>query len=75
MSFTKSMTDEQLLDVVKAMDNASKLLDRRFEGDDDAIVKLMVDLDLSQNLANKALITGEVLRECLHRGLQMARGN
>jgi hypothetical protein len=32
-------------------------------------------LGLSQNLANKVMINGEVLRECAHRGLQIPRSN
>lgn len=73
--FARAMSDAELFAVVKAMDNASKKLDRRFEGDDDALVELMNRLNLPQDIASKALITGEVLRECVHRGLSMPRGN
>ncbi|MDW9481873.1 hypothetical protein GOB57_24805 [Sinorhizobium meliloti] len=73
--FARAMSDAELLAVVKAMDSASVRLDRRFEGDDDALVQLMDRLALPQDIASKALITGEVLRECVHRGLSMPRGN
>jgi len=75
IDFAKKMSEAELLDVIKAMDNCAKPLARRFEGDDTAIVELMVRLNLPQDIASKALITTEVLRECVHRGIQMPRGN
>ncbi len=74
-NFAQTMTDEQLLDVVRAMDNVARPLDRRFEGDDDPIVNLMKTLNLTQNIVDKLLVTGEVLRECVNRGIQIPRGN
>lgn len=74
-NFAQTMTDEQLLDAVRAMDNVARPLDRRFEGDDDPIVNLMKSLNLTQNIVDKLLVTGEVLRECVNRGIQIPRGN
>ena len=69
------MTDEELIDVVYAMDSVAKSLERRFEGDDDALVKLMAVLECRQDVASKLLITSEVLRECVARGLNISRKN
>lgn len=75
LGFAKDLTDQQLLDIVRAMDHVARPLDRRFEGDDDPIVELMKSMNLTQGLVDKLLITGEVLRECVSRGLQLPRGN
>jgi hypothetical protein len=74
-NFASTMTDEQLLEVVRAMDNVARPMDRRFEGDDDPIVDLMKSLNLNQTVVDKLLVTGEVLRECVNRGIQIPRGN
>ena len=74
-NFAKTMTDEELLAVVRAMDNVAQPLNRRFEGDDDAITALMKSLNLNQTVVDKLLVTGEVLRECVSRGLHIPRGN
>lgn len=75
LDFAKNMSDEQLIDVVQAIDRVSKPLPERFEGDDAPIVELMSQLGLKQTIVDKLLITGEVLRECAHRGLQIPRPN
>ena len=74
-SLASNMSDERLMSVVSAIDRVSKPLDQRFEGDDEVIVELMAELGLKQDLVGKLLITGEVLRECAHRGLQIPRPN
>lgn len=74
-NFASTLTDEQLLEVVRAMDNVARPLERRFEGDDGPIVDLMKSLNLTQNIVDKLLVTGEVLRECVNRGIQIPRGN
>lgn len=74
-NFSRTLSDERLVEVVQAMDRVNNPLSRRMEGDDTAIVELMEELGLTQNLANKMMINGEVLRECAHRGLQIPRSN
>lgn len=73
--FARQMTDEHLIRVVTALDRATKPLAQRFEGDDTDLVELMTSLGLKQDLVGKLLITGEVLRECAHRGIQIPRPN
>ena len=68
-------SNEQLIEVVKALDAASNKLSRRFEGDDTAIIDLMNELGLSQNIVDKALNTGAVLREATARGIHIPRAN
>lgn len=75
LGFAKELSDQQLLDVVRAMDIVSLPLDRRFEGDDKAITDLMTALNLNQTVVDKLLISREVLRECVSRGLQLPLGN
>jgi hypothetical protein len=73
--FAKFMSDQQLIDVIISSDNLEKPYSRRFIGDDDAIVNLMEKLGCRQLLADKLLILGEVLRECVSRGIQIPRSN
>ncbi len=73
--FARDMTDEELLSVVQSIDRVSKPLAQRFEGDDEPIVNLIDRLGLKQDIATKMLINGEVMRECLHRGLHIPRPN
>lgn len=74
-NFYSALSDDRILRIVRAMDCVSKPLRDRFEGDDDAVVEVMNELGLNQTLADKLLVTGEVLRECAHRGLQIPRPN
>lgn len=71
----RSMSDERLLEVVAAMDRVRKPLDQRFKGDDSALVDLMSEMNLKQDVVSKLLVTGEVLREIAHRGLLVPRPN
>lgn len=73
--FARQMTDEHLIRIVTTLDRIAKPLPQRFEGDDTDLVELMNELGLKQDLISKLLITGEVLRECSHRGLQIPRPN
>jgi len=75
LGFAKELSDQQLLDIVRVTDILAQPMDRRFEGDDKAITELMTDLKLNQTVVDKLLIAGEVLRECVSRGLQLPRGN
>jgi len=70
-----AMSDDELRSVVTAVDRVSRPLDQRFEGDDDQIVELMNKMGLSQSIVDKLLIAGLVMRECLHRGIQIPHGN
>ncbi len=69
------MSDDELRRVVTAVDRVARPLDQRFEGDDEPIVELMTRMGLSQSIVDKLLITGLVMRECLHRGIQIPHGN
>ncbi|PZR93548.1 MAG: hypothetical protein DI537_10555 [Stutzerimonas stutzeri] len=69
------MSDDELRRVVTAIDRVSRPLDQRFEGDDEPIVQLMIKMGLTQNIVDKLLINGLVMRECLHRGIQIPHGN
>lgn len=66
-----SLSDADLLAVITAADRLDRPIDRRFEGDDTALVTLMVTLDLKQTLVDKLLVVGAVQREALHRGLTL----
>lgn len=70
-----AMSDDELRGVVTALDRVGRSLDQRFEGDDAAIVELMTRMGLSQNIVDKHLIAGLVMRECLHRGIHIPHGN
>jgi hypothetical protein len=75
VNFARTLSNDRLIDIVRSMDRVNNPLVRRMEGDDAAIVELMEELGLSQNIANKVMINGEVLRECAHRGLKIPRPN
>jgi hypothetical protein len=75
MLIVYAMTDDQLIDVVKACDNLANPMARRFEGDDAAIVDLMNRLDMKQDLVSKLLVQTVVMREMIARGIQMQRSN
>jgi hypothetical protein len=64
VNFARTLSNDRLIDIVRSMDRVNNPLVRRMEGDDAAIVELMEELGLSQNIANKVMINGEVLREC-----------
>lgn len=70
-----ALSDDELISIVAAVDRISRPLDQRFEGDDDQIVELMNKMGLKQNIVDKLLIAGLVMRECLHRGIRIPHGN
>lgn len=74
-NFTKHLSDERIIEIVRAADSLHKPLKDRFDGDDAAIVALMTELKVPQTVADKLLITGQVLRECASRGLQIPYPN
>lgn len=65
------MSDEVVLGLIHDLDMLERPLSRRFEGDDDRINALMAQLELAPNLTSKLLIGGALMREALHRGLQL----
>ena len=70
-----ALSDDELRTVVTAVDRVGRPLEQRFEGDDTPIVELMTKMGLSQSIVDKLLIAGLVMRECLHRGIQIPHGN
>jgi hypothetical protein len=70
-----ALSDDELRTVVTAVDRVGRPLDQRFEGDDTPIVELMTKMGLKQTIVDKLLIAGLVMRECLHRGIQIPHGN
>lgn len=70
-----ALSDDELRTVVTAVDRVGRPLDQRFEGDDAPIVELMTKMGLKQTIVDKLLIAGLVMRECLHRGIQIPHGN
>lgn len=75
MTTIQNMTDCELIEVVRAMDRAILPLERRFEGDDTAITELMDNLGVRHTLAEKLIVTGAVLRECVARGISIQQSN
>ena len=75
LGFERTMTDDQIVDVIAAMDRQSLPLDRRMDGDDIAIRDLVDRLGVKQGAAHMYMITGAVLREAVHRGIIVNRGN
>lgn len=71
--FTRDMTDEELIEVVRSMDLAWQPLHSRFGGDDEPITMLMDRLGVPHILGST--ITGAVLRECVARGIAIPRPN
>lgn len=70
-----AMSDDELRRVVTAVDRIGRPLSQRFEGDDAPIVELMRKMSLPTTIVEKQLIAGLVMRECLHRGIQIPHGN
>lgn len=75
MSNINTMTDEELIAIIRATDMTAKPIDQRFEGDDTSIVELMNEMGLKQTIVDKLLINGLVLREAVNRGLQISNPN
>lgn len=71
----RNLSDERLIDIVRAADCIHKSLEERFPGDDKAIVELMHELKMPQTGVEKLLVAGQVFRECMHRGLQVSYPN
>ena len=63
------LSNTEIITLIQCMDRLDLPMSRRFEGDDEQIVKLMNDLGLKQTLVDKLLLGGLVMREALHRGL------
>lgn len=71
----RNLSNERLIDIVRAADSIHKLSGERFPGDDKAIVELMNELKMPQTGVEKLLVAGQVFRECMHRGLQVSYPN
>jgi hypothetical protein len=74
-NFARDLSNQEIIDVTQALDRINNPLERRMEGDDDAIVNLMKKLSMPQTLAEKLLVGYVVTREAAARGLQIARPN
>ncbi|TLX16136.1 hypothetical protein [Rhizobium sp. MHM7A] len=74
-NFARLLSNQEIIDVIQALDRINNPLVRRMEGDDDAIVNLMKKLSMPQTLAEKLLVGYVVAREAASRGLQIARPN
>lgn len=74
-NFARELSDQEIIDVIQALDRINNPITRRMEGDDDAIVNLMTKLKMPQTLAEKFLVGYVVAREATSRGLQIARPN
>lgn len=73
--FEKKMTDQQITEVILAMDRQTLPLNRRMDGDDLAIRELVDKLKVKQGTTHMYMVTGAVLREAAHRGIKVPRGN
>lgn len=71
----KNLSNERLIEIVRAADCIHKSFEDRFPGDDKAIVDLMTELKMPQTGVEKLLVAGQVFRECMHRGLQVPYPN
>ena len=74
-NFASELSDQEIVDVIQALDRMNNPLSRRMEGDDDAIVNLMNRLKVPQTIADKLLVGYVVAREATSRGLQISRPN
>lgn len=74
-NFARELSNQEIIDVIQALDRINNSLVRRMEGDDDAIVNLMTKLNMPQTLAEKLLVGYAVAREAASRGLHIARPN
>jgi hypothetical protein len=74
-NFERSLSDQEIIDILRALDRINNPMERRMEGDDDAIVTLMNKLKVPQTLAEKFIIGYAVAREAASRGLQVSRPN
>lgn len=66
---TKSLTDEQIVSLVTAFDRQGLPLNRRFEGDDDALRVFVKDHGIKDFAANFAIVLCVILREATIRGI------
>jgi hypothetical protein len=73
--FARYLSDQEIIDVIQALDRINNPMNRRMEGDDAAIVNLMTKLSMPQTVAEKLLVGFVVAREAASRGLQIARPN
>ena len=71
----KGMYDAELTAFIRSADALDQPLSRRFAGDDDLICDLMNVHRLPQTLAKKLMVKGLLLREAVHRGLQIPQSN
>lgn len=72
-SFADSYPSSFLQEVVKSVDSLQRPMNQRFEGDDFAIVTLMIELGLKQDIVLKLMVAQVVLRECASRGLRIEK--
>lgn len=71
----KLLTDGMLETLIRSSDLMDLPMDRRFEGDTDAIDEFMRENGLKQTVVDKLLIKGALMREALHRGLHIPSYN
>lgn len=70
-----AMGNAELIELIRVSDVLALPLERRYAGDDTALVAFMDSLGLKQTVVDKMLIVGELLREALHRNLYLPRRN
>lgn len=73
--FEVLLSDAEIVEIVMAFDRQSLPLERRMEGDDDAIRTLSNRLGVEPLSVNMVLLVSCVLREAVHRGLNIQKGN
>ena len=71
----KLLNDMSLIQLIKSADCMDLPMERRFEGDTDAIDAFMQENRFKQTVVDKLLIKGALAREALHRGIQIPMYN
>lgn len=71
----KLLTDGMLITLIRSADYMDLPLERRFEGDTDAIDEFMREHRFKQTVVDKLLIKAALMREALHRGIQITNYN
>jgi hypothetical protein len=66
---TRSMTDDQIVNLITAFDRQGLPLNRRFEGDDEMLRAFVKDHDINGLAVNFAVVLCVILREATIRGL------
>ena len=75
MSFASDLTNTQILNIVSAFDRQMLPLNRRFEGDDEALRLIMQEQGIQPHVANMALVMVPILREAVARGITIPKLN